>query len=120
MSEEAAISSQPLYLIKGSARFTKSVKALFKKYPSILNDIDGLKTVLQANPQSGTSLGRDCYKIRMAISSKRAGKSGGARVITYVRLSASSIAFLDIFDKSEKESITEQELDALLKAYLAE
>jgi hypothetical protein len=28
------------------------------------------------NPTQGTPLGKDCYKIRMAISSKNKGKNG--------------------------------------------
>ncbi len=35
------------------------------------------------NPTSGTSLGHNLYKIRLAIASKGKGKSGGARVITF-------------------------------------
>lgn len=67
------------------------------------------------NPQSGVSIGKDCYKIRMKISSKKTGKSGGARVITYIKILAKKITLLDIYDKSEKESITDQELAELLK-----
>jgi hypothetical protein len=39
---------------------------------------------LQDNPTAGISLGNSTYKIRIAIKSKGSGKSGGARVITYV------------------------------------
>ena len=50
-----------------------------KKYPSLFKDIDQLTESLQENPTIGKPLGKDCYKIRMAISSKNQGKSGGAR-----------------------------------------
>ena len=66
--------------------FKKDLKALGKKYRSIEGDLDSLLEALEESPQSGTPLGRDCYKIRMAIASKQAGKSGGARVVTCVKI----------------------------------
>ena len=95
--------------------FTKHFKQLSKKYPSLKNDYSALLDLLQQNPLIGTSLGKDCYKIRMKISSKNTGKSGGARVITYVRIQMQRITLLDIYDKSEKENISDTELAALLK-----
>ena len=86
-----------------------------QKYPSLKNDYSALLDLLQQNPLIGTSLGKDCYKIRMKISSKNTGKSGGARVITYVRIQMQRITLLDIYDKSEKENISDTELAALLK-----
>ncbi len=53
-----------------------------KKYPSLKSDLFKLIKQLEANPLIGTLLGKDFYKIRLSISSKGKGKSGGARVIT--------------------------------------
>ena len=39
---------------------------------------------LLTDPHLGTPIGYSCYKIRMVIASKGAGKRGGARVVTYV------------------------------------
>ena len=57
--------------------FQKEAKRLTKKYPSLKNEIKILIEELRVNPFSGTSLGQNCFKIRLAISSKRKGKSGG-------------------------------------------
>lgn len=38
------------------------------------------------NPEQGTSLGNNCYKIRLAIRSKGKGKPGGSRVTTHVQI----------------------------------
>jgi hypothetical protein len=62
----------------------------------------------------GTSLGRDCYKIRLSISSKGKGKSGGARIITYVRVVKNRVYLMDIYDKSEQANISEKELIELI------
>jgi len=63
----------------------------------------------------GDSIGSNCYKIRLAISSKQKGKSGGARVIIHLVLSEKNVFLLSIYDKSEKEDISDKELKALLK-----
>jgi hypothetical protein len=66
-------------------------------------------------PEQGTSLGNNCYKIRIAIASKGKGKSGGASVITYLQVLETTVYLLSIYDKSEMENISDKELGALLK-----
>jgi len=51
----------------------------------------------------------------MHIKSKNTGKSGGARVITCVKIVAEKIYLLTIYDKSEQSTITDKERDELLK-----
>lgn len=106
------------YNIKLTPTFLKEVKRLAKKYPSLQTDLSLLKEVLLTNPKSGIDLGNGIYKIRMAISSKGKGKSHGARVIyhtTIVSLEEGSIWLLNIFDKSDRETISGSELKVLLK-----
>lgn len=102
------------FRIKPTETFKKQFKKLFKKYPSLNTDVASLGDMLNENPQSGTSIGKNCYKIRLSISSKGKGKSGGARVITHVHIVGETIYLLSIYDKSEKESLNEKEIDALL------
>ena len=71
---------------------------------------------LQENPIIGEPLGKDCYKIRMAIASKNKGKSGGARVITCVKIVDDTLYLLSIYDKSEQENMPDDEIDAVLKS----
>src|SRR5664279_5482273 len=103
------------FIIITTENFDRSVKKLFKKYPSLVKDLQILKTRLLQNPTGGIPLGKDCYKIRMSISSKNKGKSGGARVITFVKIEKKCITLLEVYDKADKESITEKELSALIK-----
>jgi mRNA-degrading endonuclease RelE of RelBE toxin-antitoxin system len=65
-------------------RFKKEAKRLVKNFPSLKNELIELTSVLEIDPETGTPLGNNTYKIRIAIKSKGKGKSGGARVITYV------------------------------------
>lgn len=65
---------------------------------------------LEENPKLGTPIGKDCYKIRIAVTSKGKGKSGGARIITYVRIQNNTIFLMDIYDKSDQATISDKEL----------
>ena len=67
------------------SNFDREFKKLSKKYPSIVSDFKILLKTLEDQPFQGSPIGKDCYKIRMAISSKNRGKSGGSRVITCVK-----------------------------------
>ena len=94
--------------------FDKQLKRLAKKYPSLKSEIVELITELQSNPKIGITLGNDCYKIRIAITSKGKGKSGGARIITYLAISENEVYLLSIYDKAEQSNISEKELLQLL------
>jgi len=95
--------------------FDRELKKLSKKYPSVKNDYKALVDSLKEEPKQGQALGKDCYKIRMAITSKGKGKSGGSRVITCVKIVAGSVFLLSIYDKGDKETISDKELDGLLR-----
>ena len=67
------------------------------------------------DPFLGEPLGKDCYKIRMAIASKNKGKSGGSRVITCVKVVNETVFLISIYDKSDKENIEDSKLKSLLE-----
>ncbi len=95
--------------------FDKQLKRLAKKYPSLKNEFAELLESLEQEPEQGTNLGNNCYKIRIAIASKGKGKSGGGRVITNFVIAEETVFLISIYDKSEKENLTDKELDELLK-----
>ena len=81
-------------------------------------DFAGLLESLRREPQQGVDLGRGLHKVRMAISSKGKGKSGGARVITFTLVVSQQDAVLNllyIYDKADRASISEKEIEQLLK-----
>jgi mRNA-degrading endonuclease RelE of RelBE toxin-antitoxin system len=94
--------------------FEKELKRLKKKYPSLTVDLRDLFSKLVLDPTMGSALGKDCFKIRMSITSKGKGKSGGARVFTCVKVVNTTIYLLTIIDKSEAENISNKELIKLL------
>ena len=94
--------------------FEKELKRLAKKYPSLKDEYQNLLQALKNRPDLGIPIGNNCYKIRIAIASKGKGKSGGGRVITYFQVVKISVYLLTIFDKSEKENITNKEINQIL------
>lgn len=96
--------------------FDKELKMLFKKHRSIKNDIALLGLDLLENPKTGVEILENCFKIRMAISSKGKGKSGGARIITYVYVQNEIIYLLTIYDKSAVNNISDKEIRDLIKS----
>jgi len=68
---------------------------------------------LAKNPFQGDGLGNGLYKVRVAIKSKGRGKSGGARVITMVKVVDEIVILAAIYDKSDMESISDKELSGL-------
>ena len=102
------------YSVETILPFDKQAKRLAKVYPSLKNDILELAHELLENPTLGTPLGNNCYKIRMAITSKGKGKRAGARVITHIHISNEIIYFLAMYDKSRQTTISDDEILDLL------
>jgi mRNA-degrading endonuclease RelE of RelBE toxin-antitoxin system len=97
-------------------RFERELKRLVKKYPSLKDEFARLVSGVSENPETGTLIGNNCYKIRIAIGSKGKGKSGGARVITHLYVEAKSVYLLSIYDKSEKPDLKPNELKDMVDA----
>ncbi|WP_338230212.1 type II toxin-antitoxin system RelE/ParE family toxin [Algoriphagus taiwanensis] len=95
--------------------FKKFFKRLFKKYPSLKDDLLKLIQKLEKDYKIGTPLGSNLFKIRISISSKNKGKSGGARVIYFFVSKQNEIYLIHIFDKSELESLPKETFVDLLK-----
>lgn len=103
------------FKIEQTPRFENNLKRLIKKYPSLKKEIKDIISHIQTNPTQGTPIGQNCYKIRIPIASKGKGKSGGARVITCVFLIEKIVWLLSIYDKSEKENISDKDLEKIIK-----
>lgn len=102
------------FKVRTIPNFDKEFKKLYKKYPSLIDDFEKILQELALNPQFGTSIGKGCFKIRIAISSKNKAKSGGARIITCVKIHDEVITLISIYDKSEQAVIPSNVLLQLL------
>ncbi|HAL81640.1 MAG TPA: hypothetical protein DCO83_04895 [Mucilaginibacter sp.] len=103
------------YKIIPTPNFQKEFKKLCKKYHSIKTDLIELTNSLQEQPVQGDEVFKNCYKIRFAIKSKGKGKSAGGRLISYIQITNEKIYLLSVYDKSEKETVSDQYIKFLLK-----
>ncbi len=69
---------------------------------------------LRDNPYLGMAIGNNCYKIRLGIKSKGKGQSGGGRVITHLIIDKETIVLLNIYDKSDRETLSDHEISELI------
>jgi mRNA-degrading endonuclease RelE of RelBE toxin-antitoxin system len=106
------------YNILLTDNFKREAKKLIKKYASLTSELSNLFDELAVIPTLGTALGNDIYKIRISIASKSKGKSGGARVLTYVKVSDESVLLFTIYSKGTKDTISDKEIQLLMKDIL--
>jgi len=85
--------------------FEKELRPLLKRYRSLGKDLFKLEKELELRPHTGNGLGHGLYKVRLAITSKGKGKSGGGRVITYVITEDAEVYLLSIYDKSDYDTV---------------
>jgi mRNA-degrading endonuclease RelE of RelBE toxin-antitoxin system len=104
------------YNIIPTHRFEKELKRLAKKFPSLKNEFAALIADISENPEAGTFIGNNCYKIRLAIASKGKGKRGGARVITHFYIATETVYLLTIYDKREKADLKPNELKEIIES----
>lgn len=103
------------YNVLATTFFERELKALAKKHRSLKKDLAELIEQLEQQPTTGTDLGNNCYKIRLAIASKGKGKSGGARIITHVKVTHTTVYLISIYDKSEMDNISDNTIKERLK-----
>ena len=104
------------YNIKTISNFDNNLKRLSKKYNSIKDDVKLFGNMLASDPRMGTELFANCYKIRLPIASKNKGKRSGARIITYVYVENKTVYLLSIYDKSQQDNISKQDLQKLIES----
>ena len=88
--------------------FARSLKLLAKRHKSLKQDMLALVASLREDPLQGKELAPNIRKVRLAITSKRKGKSGGARVITYVIAVSEEegrVYLIEIYDKSDFDTV---------------
>ena len=108
-----------VYNIYFTPNFEKEFKRLSKKYSSLNSDLLKLVEELKVNPTKGTLVFTNVHKIRMAITSKGKGKSGGARVFTAVQISQTAVTLFSIYSKGEKSTISDAEIKLLLQEIIS-
>ena len=103
------------FKVKTVPNFEREVKRIFKKHHGIKSDLLKLVNDLETNPELGAHLGQNIYKIRLSISGTNKGKSGGARVITYVVVIDKIVYLTEIYLKSYHSTVNIEDVIQRLK-----
>ena len=101
-----------------SDEFTVALKKLAKRHKSLADDYARFLEDLKQNPFQGVEIAPNIRKVRLAISSKGRGKSGGARVITYNLLVSEHdgvIYLLLIDDKADASNVKINVIKEIIK-----
>ena len=100
-------------------RISEDVRAAYqrlkKRHKSLEADFERLLASLLQDPIQGVELEGGARKVRLAITSKGRGKSGGARVIIRVRFVADELQLLYIYDKADFGNISDDYLRDVMK-----
>lgn len=101
--------------IRISEEFRIAFKRLKKRHKSLETDFEQLLASLLLDPMQGVELEGGVRKVRLAITSKGRGKSGGARVIIRVRIVADELQLLYIYDKADFNNINDAYLRDVMR-----
>jgi hypothetical protein len=105
-------------MIEYSESFLRSVKKLSKKFIHLKQDLHRAVKEIE-NDNFGIYLGNDLYKKRVSNSSIPTGKSGGFRIIIYKKIEH-NIVLISMYSKSDKDSLTTEELQQAIDSYMKE
>ena len=105
-----------------SAKFTKDIKNLKKRYKAIESDVEPLVAQLEAGETPGDRITGNkypVYKVRVKNSNIRKGQSGGYRVIYYIQ-TPEAILLTKIYSKSDRANISNEEIEEIIDRYILE
>lgn len=112
------------YEIIVTPRFEKDIKAYKKRFPKIDDDIEKMVQQLEEGNLLGSMIydihlpnDESVYKLRVANTSAKQGKSGGFRLIYYVVRNEREIYLLAIYSKTDKSNISQTDIMELIKRY---
>ena len=112
-------SDRPPARVEFTPLFVRFLKHLAKKYRNIQADLQPLIDRLERGETPGVrvkGVKPPTYKVRVKSGDISKGKSGGYRVIYYLR-TADFIGLLAIYAKSERTDIRPQEIRRMIEDY---
>jgi len=113
------MSEQPLIQVEAAPTFTRNLRNLAKKYRSVRNDIQPVITQLERGEIPGDRIsgtGYDVFKVRVRNSDIQKGKSGGYRLIYYLK-TENGIILLTVYTKSAQADIPADEITGIILEY---
>ncbi|MEI3649131.1 type II toxin-antitoxin system RelE family toxin [Dolichospermum flos-aquae] len=112
--------NEPLLIeIALTPRFQRDLRELAKRYRSIRSDIQPLINQLQAGEVPGDRIAGikyQVFKVRIKNSNIQKGKSGGYRVIYYLK-TAQGIILTTIYSKSDLTDVSNEIIEQAIAQY---
>ncbi|MEI6429470.1 MAG: type II toxin-antitoxin system RelE/ParE family toxin [Pseudanabaena sp. ELA607] len=105
--------------IEVSPTFQENIRSLAKKYRNIRQDLQPVINQLEQGELLGdqiSGIGYPVFKLRVKNSDIQKGKSGGYRLIYYLKTST-GIVLLTIYPKSEQSDIEADEIRDIITEY---
>ena len=105
--------------VEASLTFNRNLRTLAKKYRNIQRDIQPVIEQLEQGESLGDRIPGvtyEVFKLRVRNSDAQKGKSGGYRLLYYVKLET-SIILLTIYTKSEQANLAPDEIRSLIAEY---
>jgi mRNA-degrading endonuclease RelE of RelBE toxin-antitoxin system len=113
MSEQSSIE------VEASLTFNRNLRILAKKYRNIRSDIQPVVNQLKLGERPGEEIpgiGFEVFKVRVRNSNVQKGKSGGYRLIYYIK-TEKSIILLTIYTKSEQTDVAADSLRSIIAEF---
>ncbi|MBF0234313.1 MAG: type II toxin-antitoxin system RelE/ParE family toxin [Desulfamplus sp.] len=101
-----------MYKIEYTQKFKRRIKKLSKRYTNIKKDYAHLLEELKQGNLPGDqmqSFPGTVYKVRVASSDQKKGKSGGFRFIYYVIFDDNTAYMMTVYAKSKKTDLSSQD-----------
>ena len=102
-----------------TAEFKRSLGKLLKRYRNLREDLEPLLTELEAGKTPGDRLQIKravLYKARIKNSDAKRGKSGGYRVIYYLKTKKTTI-LITLYSKSNQSDIQAEQIQEIINRY---
>ena len=108
--------------IQATRRFQRNLRKLSKKYSNIRQDIEPILEQIHQGKILGDripQIGYEVFKLRVRNSNIQKGKSGGYRLIYYLK-TAQSVILLTIYSKSQQANIAADDIQRIISEYESE
>jgi mRNA-degrading endonuclease RelE of RelBE toxin-antitoxin system len=105
--------------VDATAKFQKKMKSLEKKYRNINDDVRPIVESISTGELPGdriSGLDLEIYKVRVKNRNNQKGKSGGYRLIYYVK-TIDRVILVTIDTKSEQEDIDRNEFEDIIAEF---
>ena len=113
------MTNKPPVTLDYTAQFKKELKRFYRKYPHVQADLQPLIDSLQQGKILGNQVPGvryTVYKVRVKSTDQTKGKSGGYRVIYYLR-TAKFIVLLRIYHKSARSDLPPDVIRQVIEEY---